>query len=61
MNDTLRQLVQAFDRMAESYRLVADRVGRRLDELEDVHASLKDYVRQLEERSTQLSESNTGL
>jgi hypothetical protein len=37
MNDTLRQLVQAFDRMAESYRLVADRVGRRLDELEDVH------------------------
>jgi len=61
MDDTLRQLVQAFDRMAESYRLIADRVGRRLDELEDVHASLKDYVRQLEERSTQLSESNTGL
>ncbi len=61
MNDTLRQLVQAFDRMAESYRLIAGRVGRRLDELEDVHASLKDYVRQLEERSTQLSESNTDL
>ncbi|MFQ5803708.1 MAG: sensor histidine kinase [Candidatus Methylomirabilales bacterium] len=61
MSDTLKQLVQAFDRMAESYRLIAERVGRRLDELEDVHGSLKDYVRQLEERTGQLSESNTGL
>ena len=61
MNETLKQLVQAFDRMAESYRLIADRVGRRLDELEDAHASLKQYVRQLEERSTQLSDSNRVL
>ena len=61
MHDTLKQLVQAFDRMAESYRLISERVGRRLDELEDSYASLNDFARQLEERCTQLSESNTVL
>jgi signal transduction histidine kinase len=61
MDDTLKQLVQAFDRMAESYRLIAQRVGRRIDELEESQASLKDYVRQLEERCTRLSESNAVL
>lgn len=61
MDDTLKQLVQAFNRMAESYRLISERVGRRLDELEDAYASLKDFARQLEERCTQLSRSNTVL
>lgn len=61
MDDTLKQLVQAFDRMAQSYRLIAERVGRRLDELEDACASGKDYARRLEERCTKLSESNTAL
>ena len=61
MNDTLKQLVQAFNRMAESYRLIAGRIDRRLNELEDAHASLTVYVRQMEEKAAQLSESNAVL
>ncbi|MFQ5839332.1 MAG: sensor histidine kinase [Candidatus Methylomirabilales bacterium] len=61
MDETLRQLVQAFDRMAGSYRLIAERVTRQLDELQDAHASLKAYVEQIEGNASQLSDSNTVL
>jgi len=61
MDDTLKQLAEAFERMAQSYRLIAERVGRRIDELEDAYASVKDYARRLEEQCTRLSESNAVL
>ncbi len=61
MNDILQQLVQAFNRMAESYRLIAGRIDRRLNELEDAHTSLTVYVRQIEGKAAQLSESTAVL
>lgn len=60
MGDTLKQLVQAFDQMAGSYRLIAERIGRRIDDLEATNASLQSYVQQIEGKASELGES-TGV
>lgn len=61
MDDILKQLVQAFDRMAGSYRLIAERIGRRIDDMEAAHTSLQSYVQQIEGQASQLGESTGAL
>ena len=55
MNDNLTTVVQAFQVMAEGYRLLAARLGREFDQLQSAHAELKEYSQRLEANAQQLA------
>lgn len=61
MDETLKKLVQAFDQMAGSYRLIAERIDRRIDDLEAANASLQSYARQIEGKASELGDSTGAL
>jgi len=55
VNDTFRTVVQAFQVMVEGYQLLAARLSREFDQLQNANADLKAYVQQLEANAQQLA------
>lgn len=55
VNDTFRTVVQAFQVMVEGYQLLAVRLSREFDQLQNANADLKAYVQQLEANAQQLA------
>ena len=61
MNETLKRLVQAFETMTEAYRMMAERLTQQLDQLQEAHGGLKEYVQRLESNTNQLTSANRDL
>lgn len=61
MSETLQRLVQAFEGMGEAYRMMAERLTRQLDQLQEAHGGLKEYVQRLEANTSRLTSTNRDL
>ncbi|MBI2081641.1 MAG: hypothetical protein HYY54_00520 [candidate division NC10 bacterium] len=61
MTDTLQTLVQAFDRMAATYELMARRLGGQIEQLEAERTALRAHLADLSQQQITLLRSNQDL
>lgn len=61
MTDTLQTLVQAFDRMAAAYELMARRLAGQIEQLEAERTGLRAQLSELSQHQTALLRSNQDL
>ncbi|HEV8663546.1 MAG TPA: ATP-binding protein [Candidatus Methylomirabilis sp.] len=61
MTDTLQTLVQAFDRMAATYELMARRLAGQIEQLEAERTGLRAQLSELSQHQTALLRSNQDL
>lgn len=61
MNETIRELVRAFETMADSFHLLAQRLSRQVEGLQEERARLEAQLREIEGSNRELREANVGL
>lgn len=61
MDETIRELVRAFEKMADSFHLLAQRLSRQVEELQEHRARLEAQLQEVEGSNRGLREANLGL